>query len=445
MGHTVMCVCTVYFTAIVGCAFSSPRLTSGENQQDDCTEQNSQKEVEHAVNAAVYVQDVDSENKSDKKFQENNINDTGGGLPPENVTVPENFPPIIDSETKHINDTESTTMKPFVKSKQIQDLVKRRHLEEIKEQLLAKLRLSFPPKLREPMPQLPMDEIQKVYFATSNDESYRRTSHFYAKTVRKFIVGTDVTHRCFKKRSTGCYYFDLRGRVDPSEVQSVQLWIYKLFNHNDHYMTTYVVSELEETKRRKNNLRIKNLVERYETTQKYGWLKIDVTKTAMKWLLKPRLNHGMAVICKDCQRKNYRTIYSTKADSRPFLVVTTRKSHARAKRSFNNECTDTSTECCLMPFTVNFRDIGWDSIAHPQSIQANYCTGSCHARYAMTTNHTSLIQEYRWTKATEKQMDALTPCCAPISYRPQSILYFDGDKVQETRIPNIAVTACGCV
>lgn len=191
MGHTVMCVCTVYFTAIVGCAFSSPRLTAGENQQDDSNGQNSQKEVEHAVNATVYVQDVDSENKSGKKFQENNINDTGGGLPPENVTVPENFPPIIDSETKHINDTERTTMKPFGKSKQIQDLVKRRHLEEIKEQLLAKLRLSFPPKLREPMPQLPMDEIQKVYFATSNDESYRRTSHFYAKTVRKFIVGTD--------------------------------------------------------------------------------------------------------------------------------------------------------------------------------------------------------------------------------------------------------------
>jgi hypothetical protein len=43
----------------------------------------------------------------------------------------------------------------------------------------------------------------------------------------------------------------------------------------------------------------------------------------MKWLLKPRLNHGIAVICKGCKRKYYRTIYSTKENSKPFVVVTT--------------------------------------------------------------------------------------------------------------------------
>ena len=72
-------------------------------------------------------------------------------------------------------------------------------------------------------------------------------------------------------------------------------------------------------------------------------------------------------------------------------------------------------------------------------------TWSISAQYAATTNHTNLIQNYRWTVATEKDMEALKPCCSPISYRSQSILYFDGDKLQEARIPNIAATACGCM
>jgi len=190
-----------------------------------------------------------------------------------------------------------------------------------------------------------------------------------------------VTHKCATKKSAGCYFFDLRGRVDASEVQSVHLWIYKLFNQNDPYMETFVISELDKIKRRKNNLRIKNIVERYDTTQKFGWLKIDVTKSAMKWLLKPRLNHGIAVICKGCKRKYYRTIYSTKENSKPFVVVTTRKSHRRDRRSFENECTETSTECCLKPFSINFREIGWDAVAYPPSIQANYCTGGCNGKY----------------------------------------------------------------
>jgi hypothetical protein len=146
-------------------------------------------------------------------------------------------------------------------------------------------------------------------------------------------------------------------------------------------METFVISELDKIKRRKNNLRIKNIVERYDTTQKFGWLKIDVTKSAMKWLLKPRLNHGIAVICKGCKRKYYRTIYSTKENSKPFVVVTTRKSHRRDRRSYENECTETSTECCLKPFSINFREIGWDAVAYPPSIQANYCTGGCNGKY----------------------------------------------------------------
>lgn len=70
---------------------------------------------------------------------------------------------------------------------------------------------------------------------------------------------------------------------------------------------------------------------------------------------------------------------------------------------------------------------------------------SISGRLAMTTNHTSIIQTYRWLAADDTEMEQLTPCCAPVSYSSQSILYFDGDKVQETRIPNVSVTRCGCI
>jgi hypothetical protein len=148
-----------------------------------------------------------------------------------------------------------------------------------------------------------------------------------------------------------------------------------------HHKTMILRYDIHFKKSTLNNLRIKNIVERYDTTQKFGWLKIDVTKSAMKWLLKPRLNHGIAVICKGCKRKYYRTIYSTKENSKPFVVVTTRKSHRRDRRSYENECTETSTECCLKPFSINFREIGWDAVAYPPSIQANYCTGGCNGKY----------------------------------------------------------------
>lgn len=449
MAHTVMCVCTVYFTAIVGCAFSSPRHTAGENQQDEPREKEPLLEAELHENITSMDESYDADEGHPETFHETKVDDTGGGPIIGNITSSDNA--TLDFEVSSNTSTEvnmfngTEDLKNEHTSTQIQHLIRERHVEGIKEQILSKLRLPYPPKLRGPMPKLPMDEIQKVYSEFSNDESFRQHSNYYAKTVRKFIVGKDVTSRCATKKSAGCYMFDLRGRVDESEVESVHLWIFKLFNHNDPYTGTFIISELEKTNQRRNDLRIKNIFERFETTQKYGWLKIEVTNLAKRWISKPTLNHGMAVICKDCQRKNYRTVYSNKEDSQPFLVVTTRKRHRQEKRSYENECTETSTECCLQPFTIKFEDIGWNAIAYPQSIQANYCTGTCHARYAATKNHTNLIQRFRWTAATAEEMAAMTPCCSPIAYRSQSILYFDGDKLLEDRIPNIAATACGCL
>ena len=193
MGHTVMCVCTVYFTAIVGCAFSSPRLTSGENQQDDKSEKEPAVELLLEQNDTLPEEDVDNEDKPAKTFSDENLDDTGGG---ENISIPRNETDGAISENRSLdleitNGKHFPVTKPVMNLSQMQELIKNRHLEGIKEQIMAKLKLPYAPKLNAPMPQLPMDEIEKVYFGSSNDEGYRAHSHYYAKTVRKFIIGQD--------------------------------------------------------------------------------------------------------------------------------------------------------------------------------------------------------------------------------------------------------------
>ena len=188
------------------------------------------------------------------------------------------------------------------------------------------------------------------------------------------------THRCIHRKSAGCYYFDVLGKVSPYDVATAELWVYKLFNHNDPYIQTFFFHELERSNR-SNKGKPRNM-RRIETKMKYGWLKIDVKKTVLRWLHKPHKNAGVSIVCKGCQRKDYRQIFSTKNDTMPFIVIRTKKGrrHRRLGRSVPRECTETSTECCLAPLEVDFNAIGWSGVVAPKTLRANYCTGSCHGK-----------------------------------------------------------------
>jgi hypothetical protein len=74
-----------------------------------------------------------------------------------------------------------------------------------------------------------------------------------------------------------------------------------------------MVSELQPyIKGGKEVLRFKNIVKRIDTRLKYGWMKIYVRRSVIRWLSKPHRNHGLAVVCKTCQRENHKTIYGNK-------------------------------------------------------------------------------------------------------------------------------------
>ncbi|XP_056020300.1 growth/differentiation factor 8-like [Ostrea edulis] len=322
------------------------------------------------------------------------------------------------------------------------------HIEYIKKQLMSKLRLSAPPEIRGQAPVLPLAEVG--HFQTQHDQGRHKykVHHFYAKTMQIYVMGTDETSQCSYRKSAGCYYFDVNGKVSASEVQSAELWIYKLFYHRDPFIQTFVVSELGRSNRAEKKVRPRNIIKRFETKIKHGWLKIDVTETIVRWLQKPSRNDGISILCKGCQRKNHKTIFSSKYDSMPFLAIKTRKgSRARRhKRSVPVECSPGYDGCCLAPLEINFDDIGWTGIVVPKKLNYAYCRGSCNDEVAAHSGHSRLIQNYRYSQAaTPKERREMTPCCSPISFSSQSMLIAVNSTIIHHNVPNILPTACGCL
>ena len=154
-------------------------------------------------------------------------------------------------------------------------------------------------------------------------------------------------------------------------------------------LQTFMVSELDKSTKKTRGepmLKHRNIVKRIETRLKDGWMKFYVTRTVMRWLSKPHRNNGLAVICKTCQRQNYKTIYGYKEGMMPILVFYMRQSRAHRRRyRRETECVEGGNNCCRKEsLLINFRDIGWDYIMAPASIRPNYCTGSCNGMFAET-------------------------------------------------------------
>ncbi|KAL3869156.1 hypothetical protein ACJMK2_041869 [Sinanodonta woodiana] len=320
----------------------------------------------------------------------------------------------------------------------------------VKYQILKKLMLSKVPELKKgEEPVIPFD-FYLGNFSRDEEKPEEETEAelYYAKAKQILVFGQDVTHKCVHKKSTGCYTFKIDDKnIDPSTVSAVYLWIYKQADLNDHYIQTFMVSELDMTYDINGNrtLRNRNIVKRLETSLKYGWMKIYVRRTVVRWLQKPARNKGLSVICKTCQRQSYKTIFGFKEGHKPILVFDIQeKRHfqARSKR----EVTCIGGNCCRREsLNINFEAIGWNFILYPKSINTYYCTGSCEGVLAAHYNHTKVVQALRYNSPDYTGED-LQPCCSPVAWlRPQSLLYQDNEgAVRKADVPDLIVGACGC-
>ena len=225
MAHTVIWMATVYFTAFVGCAFSSPRYNANASVDDaaqsstdaettdgttDITtnatvqSNNATSDQQNATSAARLDHDrgglgTETNNESSASIitDENNNGsmtnavDTNLGLNASKTTE--------EQDTKNANlsnlnydDDRCPNCKPW---KQFKQELEERHVATIKEYLLAKLRMDSPPVLKAPVPTLPLMELQRDYMYLKDEPRYRSrrvyAKNFFAKTVQVFVMGKD--------------------------------------------------------------------------------------------------------------------------------------------------------------------------------------------------------------------------------------------------------------
>ncbi|KAL5969873.1 Bone morphogenetic protein 2 [Taenia solium] len=114
-------------------------------------------------------------------------------------------------------------------------------------------------------------------------------------------------------------------------------------------------------------------------------------------------------------------------------------------RYFMNQRYIAST-CQRRDLMVNFNAVGWSRwVIAPTAYNAGYCFGYCPfplSAHFNTTNHAIIIHLMYNLRVAPPQVKP--PCCTPLTFSPQSILFFDGDEVVLQVFEDMIVETCGC-
>nr|CDS26370.1 bone morphogenetic protein 2 [Hymenolepis microstoma] len=102
--------------------------------------------------------------------------------------------------------------------------------------------------------------------------------------------------------------------------------------------------------------------------------------------------------------------------------------------------------CQRRDLMVNFNAIGWSKwVIAPMAYNAGYCYGNCPfplSAHFNTTNHAIILHLMHNLGVAHSQINS--PCCTPVTFGPQSILFFDGDDVVLQVYEDMIVESCGC-
>uniref|UniRef100_A0A0V0J7W3 Bone morphogenetic protein 2-A n=2 Tax=Schistocephalus solidus TaxID=70667 RepID=A0A0V0J7W3_SCHSO len=100
--------------------------------------------------------------------------------------------------------------------------------------------------------------------------------------------------------------------------------------------------------------------------------------------------------------------------------------------------------CRRHDLTVDFGSIGWSKfILAPSNYDAGYCFGFCPfplSAHFNATNHGLMLYLLSMLNTT----NIPSPCCVPLSFKPQSLLFFEHGDVVLKSFENMAVDRCGC-
>ncbi|GAB6032233.1 hypothetical protein CHUAL_010873 [Chamberlinius hualienensis] len=332
------------------------------------------------------------------------------------------------------------------------DQLQKLRIDEIKLQILTKLRMKDRPKVTISRNMVPTPIMHWDVPYKYSDFAEKNLDDYYAKT-EQMIIMSEITEHPFCPTSTsdpaGCFSFVLNNDLMDKEINSAELWVFKLRDERDRHNQTYIVTDFV----RDNQSVVKrtNTVAIRDTSLKDGWLKFDLTTTVRRWILKPNSSVQMLeVSCKTCAMDKDKVPVSSDPGERPFIVINFNHEDDKKRYRRGLLCEESTVSCCMESLYVNFTDINWnDWILQPEGYYANYCRGSCIEEITMGVyKHTSVIQIFllkNRNNLSPRRLADLAPCCTSTRTSHLQILYIDASKnVRMELIPNMAVESCGC-
>ncbi|XP_015113215.1 protein 60A [Diachasma alloeum] len=212
------------------------------------------------------------------------------------------------------------------------------------------------------------------------------------------------------------------------------------------------------------------------TTNKEGWLTLNVTEPLVHWVNNSKGNRGFYISVHPADRSVHELKpedvgivgFRGDADKQPFMVGFFKSSGVREKKvrqkrdarrrkksdasslEYRNPYTDpaiqyNSRTCKIQTLYVSFRDLQWqDWIIAPDGYDAYYCSGECNFplnAHMNATNH-AIVQTLVHLVNPGK---VPKPCCAPTKLSAISVLYFlDESNVILKKYKNMVVKSCGC-
>lgn len=204
----------------------------------------------------------------------------------------------------------------------------------------------------------------------------------------------------------------------------------------------------------------------------FAWHKFDITSVIINWYsnysIMKQKNLRILIDCTGCSQRRLRhkqmktfnnfdnqtklnSFLSKKRKQKkilfqnsPFLVTAVKKNRKkmvgiRKRRHLKCSGETKAGECCLQPFYVSFRNLGWENwIVAPSGYFSNYCRGKC----ALENGSYRQSNYQRFFSNFDNNFEK---CCAPVKFSKMSLIYYgdDGELVKRD-LEKMVVEECAC-
>ena len=205
-------------------------------------------------------------------------------------------------------------------------------------------------------------------------------------------------------------------------------------------------------------------VDSVNTSEKNGWVILNVTESLHQWVYRSEPNRGFYLKAYsndrphvDIKLENAGIVgFVDDLARQPFMVGYIKRIDQRRKRTIESYYGNQNsyfeelrfqsipTPCKRERMFVNFTKLNWqDFIIAPKAYEAYYCHGDCNFPFANgipVTNHAAIQALINLSNSSIPK-----PCCAPIEVKPIKLIYQLSENAYAFRDKkDMVVMNCGC-